>query len=240
MANVMGLTVARDVHLPRRLEVAAAGLPPSAALDLDAMGAAGLAPYPAPPRGAALEGGASTRSDQAHFSIAKALDFLGFPAETLAVVPSDERFRLRGAAVAARVEADLAAGLRPLAIAGVAGTTNTGSVDATGELADVAARHGLWLHVDAAYGGAALLSGATPPRVPDLCPGRLDHDRPPQVVLPGLRHRRAPRPPAGRPRADVPPPPRVLPHRPPRGAAPQLVRAGPARARDGVAPSSSG
>ena len=168
MANVMGLMIARDVHLPRRREVAAAGLPPSAALHLDAMGAAGLVPYPSPPRGAALEGWRVYASDQAHFSIAKALDFLGFPAETLAVVPSDERFRLRGAAVAARIEADLAAGLRPLAIAAVAGSTNTGSVDATGELADVAARHGLWLHVDAAYGGAALLSRRDAPRVPDI------------------------------------------------------------------------
>ena len=56
----------------------------------------------------------------------------------------------------------------PLAISAVVGTTNTGSVDATAELADVAARHGLWLHVDAAYGGAALLSQRDAPRVPDL------------------------------------------------------------------------
>jgi len=168
MANIMGLTVAREVHLPRRLAVAAAGLPPTTALDPDAMAAAGLPPYPAPPRGAALEGWRIYTSDQAHFSIAKALDFLGFPADTLAIVPSDERFRLRGAPLEARVEADLTAGLRPLAISAVAGTTNTGSVDATAELADVAARHGLWLHVDAAYGGAALLSGRDAPRVPDL------------------------------------------------------------------------
>jgi len=168
MANIMGLLIARDVHLPRRREVAAAGLPPTAALHPDAMIAAGLPPYPPPPRGAALESWRVYASDQAHFSIAKALDFLGFPAETLVVVPSDERFRLRGAAVEAQVEADEAAGLRPLAIAGVAGSTNTGSVDATGELADVAARHGLWLHVDAAYGGAALLSRRDASRVPDL------------------------------------------------------------------------
>ncbi len=168
MANIMGLLIAREVHLPRRHEVAAVGLPPAAALDPDAMAAAGLRPYPPPPRGAALEGWRVYTSDQAHFSIAKALDVLGFPEETLSVVPSDERFRLRGDAVGARIEADAAAGLRPLAISAVAGTTNTGSVDATGELADVAARHGLWLHVDAAYGGAALLSRRDAARVPDL------------------------------------------------------------------------
>ncbi len=168
MANIMGLLVAREVHLPRRHEVADAGLSPAAALDPGAMAAAGLRAYPPPPRGAALEGWRVYASDQAHFSIAKALDVLGFPEETLVVVPSDEHFRLRGEAVRMRVEADLAAGLRPLAISAVAGTTNTGSVDATGELADVAALHGLWLHVDAAYGGAALLSRRDARRVPDL------------------------------------------------------------------------
>ncbi len=168
IANLMGMMIVRDTHLPRRLEVAAAGLPATAALDPDAMGAAGLPPFPAPPRGAALEGWRVYASDQAHYSIAKAIDVLGFPEGTLAVVASDDRFRLRGAAVADRIRADLAAGLRPLAIVAVAGTTNTGSVDATGELADVAAHHGLWLHVDAAYGGAALLSTRDATRVPDL------------------------------------------------------------------------
>jgi len=168
MANIMGLMIARDVHLPRRADVAAVGLPPAAALDPVAMAAAGHQPYPPPPRGAALEGWRIYTSDQAHFSIAKAIDFLGFPGETLAVVPSDEKFRLRGSALEERIRADRAATLRPLAICAVAGTTNTGSVDAIAELADVAARHGLWLHVDAAYGGAALLSHRDASRVPDL------------------------------------------------------------------------
>ncbi len=61
-----------------------------------------------------------------------------------------------------------AAGLTPFAIAAVAGSTNTGTVDAIGELADVAAAEGLWLHVDAAYGGAARLSARDADRVRDL------------------------------------------------------------------------
>jgi glutamate/tyrosine decarboxylase-like PLP-dependent enzyme len=144
MANFMGMALARDIHLGR---VLAAGRPP---------------------RGASLEGVRVYTSDQTHFSIARSLDELGFPPETLVVIPSDEGFRLRGAEVAAAITRDRAAGLTPFAIAAVAGSTNTGSVDAVGELADVAAAEDLWLHVDAAYGGAARLSDRVGARVPDL------------------------------------------------------------------------
>ncbi len=168
MANLMAFTVVRDVHLARLVAATRAGLPAAAALDPGGLVAEDLTAYPAVPRGAALEGVRVYASDQAHFSVAKALDVLGFPGETLHVVPSDARFRLRGADVARAITEDVADGLRPMAIAAVAGSTNTGAVDATGELADVAATHGLWLHVDAAYGGAALLSARDAGRVPDL------------------------------------------------------------------------
>jgi aromatic-L-amino-acid decarboxylase len=144
LANVMGMTIARDLQLGRAL---------------------GLGQ---PPRGRDLEGARVYASDQTHFSVARALDVLGFPAEALVIVPSDADFRLRGAPVATAIERDLGAGLTPFAIAAVAGSTNTGSVDAIGELADVAAAHGLWLHVDAAYGGGARLSTRDRGRVPDL------------------------------------------------------------------------
>jgi glutamate/tyrosine decarboxylase-like PLP-dependent enzyme len=107
-------------------------------------------------------------SDQSHFSIARALDVLGFPDGTLRVVASDDAFRLHGAPVEAAIREDRAAGLVPLAISAVSGSTNTGSVDLVGELADVARRHDLWLHVDAAYGGAARFSARDAHRVPDL------------------------------------------------------------------------
>ncbi len=144
MANLMAMTVARDVHL-RRI------------LGLDR-----------PPRGAKLEGVRVYASDQTHFSIARALDELGFPTGTLHLVPADDRFRLRGEAVARAVAEDRAAGLVPWVISAVAGSTNTGSVDLTEELSDVARREGLWLHVDAAYGGGALLSERDRSRVPGL------------------------------------------------------------------------
>jgi glutamate/tyrosine decarboxylase-like PLP-dependent enzyme len=144
MANFMALTVARDVHLAKLLDLGR------------------------PPRGRELEGHRVYASDQAHFSISRALDELGFPTNTLHVVPADDRFRLRGPTVAAAIAADRARGLRPFAICAVAGSTNTGAVDRTAELADLAEREGLWLHVDAAYGGAVRLSGRDAGRVADL------------------------------------------------------------------------
>ena len=144
MANFISMVLVRDVHLSRVRDGGA------------------------PPRGRALEGVRVYASDQTHFSIGRALDELGFPPETLVVVPADDDFRLRGAAVADAVAADRAAGLTPIAIAAVAGSTNTGAVDRIGELADVAAREGLWLHVDAAYGAAARLSSRYADRVAGL------------------------------------------------------------------------
>jgi aromatic-L-amino-acid/L-tryptophan decarboxylase len=70
--------------------------------------------------------------------------------------------------VAAAIARDRARGLRPVAVAAVAGSTNTGSVDLVEELAAVARAEGLWLHVDAAYGGAVRLSERDRGRVPGL------------------------------------------------------------------------
>jgi glutamate/tyrosine decarboxylase-like PLP-dependent enzyme len=144
MANVMALTVARDIHLTAIRELGS------------------------PPRGADLEGVRVYASDQAHFSIARGLDVLGFPPETLHLVNSDSAYRLHAAQVAEAIAEDRAAGLTPLCIAAVAGSTNTGSVDLVPELAGLAEREGLWLHVDAAYGGAARLSARDASRVPGL------------------------------------------------------------------------
>jgi glutamate/tyrosine decarboxylase-like PLP-dependent enzyme len=144
MANFMGMALARDLHLGRLRGLAS------------------------PPRGKDLEGARVYTSDQTHFSIARALDELGFPADTLVVLPADSDFHLRGAPVAAAIARDRRDGLTPFAIAAVAGSTNTGSVDAVGELADVAEAGGLWLHVDAAYGGGARLSQRDRDRVRDL------------------------------------------------------------------------
>jgi glutamate/tyrosine decarboxylase-like PLP-dependent enzyme len=144
MANLMAITVMRDIALTEKLS-------------LDA-----------PPRGGQLEGIRVYCSDQAHFSIRRALDVLGFPPHTLHVVDSDDAFRLTAASVAEAVAADRSAGLLPLGLCAVSGTTNTGTVDPVPELADLAEREQLWFHVDAAYGGAALLSERDAHRVPGL------------------------------------------------------------------------
>jgi aromatic-L-amino-acid decarboxylase len=144
MANFLALNLARDIHLARLL-----------ALDH-------------PPRGRELEGVRVYVGDQAHFSIARGLAELGFPDDTLVVLPTDERFKLRAPVVAQAITADRTAGLTPLAIAAVAGSTNTGSVDDVPALAALARREGLWLHVDAAYGAPARLSARLADRMPGL------------------------------------------------------------------------
>jgi glutamate/tyrosine decarboxylase-like PLP-dependent enzyme len=144
MANIMALTVMRDVLLADKLGI------------------------DKPPRGGQLDGVRVYCSDQSHFSIRRGLAVLGFPDETLHVVQSDDLFHLPVAGVADAIADDRAAGLLPLGICAVSGTTNTGSVDPVPALADVAEREGTWLHVDAAYGGAALLSARDASRVPGL------------------------------------------------------------------------
>jgi aromatic-L-amino-acid decarboxylase len=142
MANIMALTVARDVHLATLLGRF--------------------------PRGDALEGIRVYASDQTHFSVERAVDLLGFPEGTLRIIPSDADFRLQPASVAAAIAEDRAAGLTPLAICAVAGSTNTGSIDDIPALADLAGREELWLHVDAAYGAAARLSPREAHKLPGL------------------------------------------------------------------------
>ena len=144
MANVMALTVARDVHLAKVLSA------------------------DEPPRGSQLERTRVYASDQTHFSIQRAVDLLGFPDGTLRIIPSEGDYRLRAGPVAAAIAEDRAAGLIPFAISAVAGSTNTGSIDDVPALADLAEREGLWLHVDAAYGAAARLSAREAHKLPAL------------------------------------------------------------------------
>lgn len=97
-------------------------------------------------------------SDQAHSSLARTARAMGLDPSQVRVLPTDASWRLAPSTVVAAVRADRAAGRTPFALCASAGSTNTGTVDPLGDLADVCAAEGLWLHVDAAYGGFAMLS----------------------------------------------------------------------------------
>jgi aromatic-L-amino-acid decarboxylase len=97
-------------------------------------------------------------SEEAHVVIRRAADMLGLGASAVRAVALDDEQRMRPDALATAIERDRADGVRPLALVGTAGTTTTGSIDPLPALADLAEEHALWFHVDAAYGGAAVLS----------------------------------------------------------------------------------
>ncbi|TMB91603.1 MAG: amino acid decarboxylase [Chloroflexi bacterium] len=94
-------------------------------------------------------------SAEAHSSVAKATMVLGLGRDGLRAIPVDAELRMDPAALEDAIAEDTAAGLRPCAVVATAGTTSTTSVDPIPAVADVCARRGLWLHVDAAYAGAA-------------------------------------------------------------------------------------
>ena len=94
-------------------------------------------------------------SDQTHSSLPRAVRLLG---EQVRVLASDGDQRLPAAALDAAVAEDLAAGRRPFCAVATAGTTSTGAIDPLREIHAVCERHGLWLHVDGAYGAPAMLT----------------------------------------------------------------------------------
>jgi aromatic-L-amino-acid/L-tryptophan decarboxylase len=94
-------------------------------------------------------------SAEAHSSIEKACIVLGFGREGLVKIETDTDYRMRPDALRAAVGADVRAGRRPVAVVATVGTTSSTSIDPVAAAADVCAEHGMWLHVDAAYGGSA-------------------------------------------------------------------------------------
>jgi aromatic-L-amino-acid decarboxylase len=99
-------------------------------------------------------------SSEAHMSVPKAMALLGLGRRNLHRVPVDAAWRMDVRALEAFIEEDLAAERIPLAVVATAGTVNTGAIDPLESIAAVCRRHGLWLHIDGAYGGLAAIAGA--------------------------------------------------------------------------------
>ncbi len=107
--------------------------------------------------GADLRAATIYTTSEAHHSVVKSARLAGIPPAHVRRVATDERLRMDPGDLARAVAADRAAGRVPFCVVTSAGTTNTGAIDPLGDVADVAAREGLWHHVDGAYGGAFVL-----------------------------------------------------------------------------------
>lgn len=130
MANFSGLAAARSAVFPQAAE-------------------AGLSPE-SNPRIYATE--------EVHLSIPKAASMLGLGTKSMRYVRHDGRMRMDIAALERAIREDRDQGFTPLCIVGSAGTAATGAVDDLRAIAAVAREHGIWFHVDASYGGFAILA----------------------------------------------------------------------------------
>ena len=139
-ANFSGLALALAAHFPQAIEngMAAVGAPP-----------------------------ALYASAEAHHSLDKSAGLLGLGRNSVRRVATNQQLQLEPAALEQAIARDRAAGRKPFCVVATAGTTNSGAVDDLAALAEVCRRHQLWLHVDGAYGAAAIFSD----RHRDLVPG---------------------------------------------------------------------
>jgi aromatic-L-amino-acid decarboxylase len=96
-------------------------------------------------------------SEQSHMSIEKGAIAVGVGQQNVRKVPSDSEFRMRADALKKMVEEDKQVGKRPFCVVATVGTTSSTSIDPVPQIADIAEQHGMWLHVDCAYAGAAAI-----------------------------------------------------------------------------------
>ncbi|HMC60433.1 MAG TPA: pyridoxal-dependent decarboxylase, partial [Candidatus Solibacter sp.] len=96
-------------------------------------------------------------SAHSHSSVEKAALLAGFGRDNLRTIEHDSQYGMKPAALEAAIRRDAAAGLKPCAVVGTTGTTTSTALDPIAELAAVAGAHGIWLHVDAAMAGSAMI-----------------------------------------------------------------------------------
>ena len=130
-ANFSGMALALAAHFPESVE--------------NGIGAIGARPV-------------MYASAESHHSVDKSAGLLGIGRNAVRRVPIDDRVHMRVDELEKMIDRDLAAGHRPFSVIATAGTTNSGAVDDISAMADVCARRKLWLHVDGAYGAAAVFS----------------------------------------------------------------------------------
>ena len=111
-------------------------------------------------------------SAEAHSCHQKAIELLGLGSAQIRVVPSDRALCMLPEALDAMLAADIAAGALPVAVIANAGTVNTGAIDPLDAIADICAKHRVWMHVDGGYGAPAVLTDAY--RAQLLAIGRAD------------------------------------------------------------------
>lgn len=130
MANFVALKVARDRALGLQVRT-------------DGLGGARLTAY---------------TSGEVHFATTRAADMLGLGSGSVRLVGFDDRFKIDVGELRERIRQDRDEGAAPFAVIATAGTVGTGAVDSLEEIASICEEEGLWMHVDGAYGGAAVLS----------------------------------------------------------------------------------
>jgi glutamate/tyrosine decarboxylase-like PLP-dependent enzyme len=138
MANFMGLLVARHADLESQ------------------------------PPGTSKEQLVAYSSSAVHGCVPRALDMSGLGRGALRLLPTDGNGRMRLDALEEAIVEDRARGLRPFLVVGTAGTVDIGAVDDLAGLADLAARHRLWFHVDGAFGALAVLAPSLAPLLAGL------------------------------------------------------------------------
>jgi aromatic-L-amino-acid decarboxylase len=97
-------------------------------------------------------------SEEVHMSIPKSIALLGIGRKNLKLIPTDHDFRLIPAELELAIEQDKKEGKIPIAVIASAGTVNTGAIDPLPEIAAIARRHSLWMHIDGAYGTLAAIA----------------------------------------------------------------------------------